>query len=77
LLQQPLSEINKIGKVLNLPEHHQLKTTKKVYASRKFTGAKKEEFLQHAHLKKISAEDFNLINEKINKELMGFLGYEW
>ena len=76
LLQQPLSEMNKIGNVLNLPEQHQLKTTKKVYASRKFTGAKKEEFLQQEHLKKISAEDFTLINEKLNKELMGFLRYE-
>lgn len=76
LLQQPLEELKKIAALLHLPDPEKLKTTKKVYASRKFTGSKKEAFLNNDHLQKISANDLNLINQKLDRQLLDFLGYD-
>ncbi len=77
LLQEPLRELHKIANTLQIAPVDQMKTAKKVYASRKFTGAKKEEFLKNEHLAKISAEDLQMINIKLNTNLMAFLGYDF
>jgi len=76
LLQQPISEINRIGQALDLPHLQQLRQTNKVYASRKFTGNRKEEFLSHDHLKKIPPGEMSTLNQLLDKELMKFLGYD-
>ena len=75
LLTQPLEVLNNIGKSLNLPPLLKLKSTKKVYASRRFTGDKKEQFLNKDHLNKITREDMEIINLTLDSELTKFLGY--
>ena len=76
LLTEPLEVLNKIGKSLNLSPLIKLKSTKKVYASKRFTGTKKDEFLNKDHLKKITSEDMKIIDLTIDHELIKCLGYE-
>lgn len=75
LLTEPSDVLNRIGQALNLPPVQKLKTTKKVYASKRFTGNKKEEFLNKDYLKKISADDMKTIDSKLDPELIKYLGY--
>ena len=76
LLTDPLGTLNKIGTALHLAPKHKLKTTKKVYASKRFTGNKKERFLNKDYMKSIAPEDLQAIQLKIDRELMKFLGYQ-
>lgn len=75
LLTEPLVTINNVGKSLQLPPIQNLKTTKKVYASRRFTGNKREEFLNKDYLKKITPEDLKIIDLQLDRELIKYLGY--
>ncbi len=75
LLTEPLEVLNRIGVSINLSPLQKLKTTKKVYASKRFTGNKKEEFLNKDYLKKISPDDLKSIGSKLDPELIKYLGY--
>ena len=76
LLLQPQTELHKIATILSLPQKSNIKTTKKVYASRRFTDDKKEAFLNKSFLNKIEPDDFTQINAKLDRKLMEQLGYQ-
>lgn len=75
LLVDPLPQINAIAKQLQLPMKDKIRTTNKVYASRKFTTDKKDAFLNKSYLSKINAGDFEQINNLLNSALLGKMGY--
>jgi len=75
LLTNPLPIINQIAKALLLPEKITVRTTNKVYASKKFTTDKKDAFLKRAYLNKISNQELVLMNSLLNKSLLLQMGY--
>ncbi|MFZ1591487.1 MAG: sulfotransferase domain-containing protein [Chitinophagales bacterium] len=75
-LTNPERVLQKIAHALNLPVREKIKTTKKVYASRRFTSDKKDAFLHKSYLQKISPEDFVTINTLLDKGLLSKLGYQ-
>jgi len=75
-LTNPERVLQKITNALNLPVREKIKTTKKVYASRRFTSDKKDAFLHKSYLQKISPEDFVTINTLLDKGLLSKLGYQ-
>ncbi len=75
LLTNPLPIINTIAKALSLPEKNTIRTTNKVYASKKFTSDKKDAFINRSYLNKISKEELVIINNLLDKSLLQQMGY--
>ncbi|MBK7444177.1 MAG: sulfotransferase domain-containing protein [Bacteroidetes bacterium] len=75
LLTAPQTELNKLATALSLPIKQPIRTTKKVYASRRFTDDKKDAFLNKSYLGKIDAGDFTTINTLLDVDLLNQLGY--
>lgn len=75
-LTNPERVLQKIAHALNLPVREKIKTTKKVYASRRFTSDKKDAFLHKSYLQKIAPEDFVTINTLLDTGLLSKLGYQ-
>lgn len=75
LLNNPLEQINTIANELGLPLKNKVITTKKVYASKKFTDDKKDAFLNRSYMDKISPEELSQINNLLNADLLQRMGY--
>lgn len=77
LLTDPGKIMNEIAMRLGYPAINKIKVPKKVYASRRFSSAKKEAHLSGAPKKELSAEDTLAIQKHVRPELMQFMGYRF
>ncbi len=75
LLKHPEKTIQQLAAQMQMPLKENIKTTKKVYASRRFTEDKKKAFLNKAHVKDISNEEKEIIKSILKPNLLQFLGY--
>lgn len=79
LLQDPGQAMQVLAERMGITFPGKIKTTKKVYASRRFSAASKKAFLRKTYLHGFGPQTLSEINALIDPELLAFLGYtrEW
>lgn len=75
LLAEPEKIMNQLADRLGYPAINKIRVPKKVYASKRFSSAKKEAHLSGAPKKELSEEDKRAIQQFVRPELMQFMGY--
>lgn len=75
LLTEPATALHQVASILQYPDVDHVRTTNKVYASRRFSPEKKQAHLSGENLKSIPETELSHINTLLPGKLMSFLGY--
>jgi len=75
LLRSPAEQLARVAAMLGYPELKSIRSSNKVYASRRFTPARREEHLKGSHARQITENDRSVIVSGSDEALNTFLGY--
>ncbi|MFN0275822.1 MAG: hypothetical protein ACKVPJ_08765 [Chitinophagales bacterium] len=76
LLTNPEKEISEIIQKLNLPGVKTIKTSRKVYASRRFTAGDAKYYTNKEYMQKFSSEEIKDLNARVDISVLQKLGYD-